>query len=412
MKLSAEAIAEAKLAVIPLYPLAVWNDAGVKRKGKGEGETDAPTFNEIKLELRSNPENADSVKVGAFFKVFESGTPEQWCRWRDDLKRAWKGLNNTSGPNRASTVRHLLEGQALDDFEQYFMQEGVNETVENVNKALKKVAANFFPTDSVMIMKTYLNFEVKKPNKLTARETMTRLERINKWLGEYFPSDGVDRTREVDSVEPEELKLIYYRLLPAAWRRKMDENGSFSHHEATLQEIVEYAERLETTEQRYGGNLKGSAGKKHGQGGNRKSGNSEGGPEVGRANGGGNHQRTKTGDCRVHGPNCGHTSHQCKVLMGHAEKVRAQWEAQPKDWIHKKKTQVKFKNTTVAKNAGVADRKFSRAEVNTIIGKLKKKFEKEKEREQEELNAIVNAIDEPMDDEDLESILNETDDQE
>jgi hypothetical protein len=197
MKLSAEAIAEAKLAVIPLYPLAVWNDAGVKRKGKGEGETDAPTFNEIKLELRSNPENADSVKVGAFFKVFESGTQEQWCRWRDDLKRAWKGLNNTSGPNRASTVRHLLEGQALDDFEQYFMQEGVNETVENVNKALKKVAANFFPTDSVMIMKTYLNFEVKKPNKLTARETMTRLERINKWLGEYFPSDGVDRTREV-----------------------------------------------------------------------------------------------------------------------------------------------------------------------------------------------------------------------
>ena len=78
-----------------------------------------------------------------------------------------------------------------------------------------------------------------------------------------------------------------------------------------------------------------------------------------------------------------------------------------------KKNQVKFKSsTTVAKNAGVADRKFSRADVNTIIGKLKKKFEKEKEREQEELNAIVNAIDEPMDDEDLESILNETDDQE
>ena len=33
----------------------------------------------------------------------------------------------------------------------------------------------------------------------------------------------------------------------------MDENGSFSHHEATLQQIVEYAERLEVTEQRYGG---------------------------------------------------------------------------------------------------------------------------------------------------------------
>ena len=121
MKLSYENVVESKLAVIPLYPLAQWNDAGAKRKSsKGEsGEADStPTFTEIKLELRSNPESANSVKVGAFFKVFEHGTPEQWCRWRDDLKRAWKGLNNTNGPNRASTVRHLLEGQALDDFEQ------------------------------------------------------------------------------------------------------------------------------------------------------------------------------------------------------------------------------------------------------------------------------------------------------
>jgi len=400
MKLSFEAVVDAKLAVIPLYPLAPWNDAGAKRKAKGEGETDIPTFNEIKLELRSNPENADSVKVGAFFKVFENGTPEQWCRWRDDLKRAWKGLNNTTGPNRASTVRHLLEGQALDDFEQFFMVEGVNETVENVNKALKKVAANIFPADAVMNMKTYLNFELKKPNKLTARETMTRLERINKWLGEYFPSDGGDRTKDVERLEQEELKLVYYRLLPAAWRRKMDENGSFSHHEATLQEIVEYAERLEVTEQRYGGNPKGSAVKKSGQQGKMKSGSSQGGPEAGRANGGGNRQHNKTGDCRVHGPNCGHSSHQCKVLMGHAEKVRAQWEAQPKGRVHRKKpVPVKFKNSTTD------DRKFSRSEVNAMLGKLKQKLEEEKR--ENELNAMVNAVDEPMEDDELEALLND-----
>lgn len=406
MKLSYENVVESKLAVIPLYPLAQWNDAGAKRKSsKGEsGEADStPTFTEIKLELRSNPESANSVKVGAFFKVFEHGTPEQWCRWRDDLKRAWKGLNNTNGPNRASTVRHLLEGQALDDFEQFFMEEEVAETVDNVDKALKKVAANIFPADAVMNMKQYLNFELKKPNKLTARETMTRLERINKWMGEYFPSDGVDRTREVDKIETEELKLIYYRLLPAIWRRKMDENGSFSHHEATLQEIVEYAERLEVTEHRYGGNSKSSAVKKNGQKGNSKSGNStKGGSESGHANDGGNRQRTngKTGDCRVHGPNCGHSSHQCKVLMGHAEKVRAQWAAQPKGQAPKKKTQqVKFKNTTVA------DRKYSRAEVNTLLNKFKQKMQEEHE---EELNIMNNIgdIGEPMDAE-LEAILNE-----
>ena len=408
MKLSFENVVDAKLAVIPLYPLAQWNDAGAKRKASGQGDGDAtPTFNEIKLELRSNPENAASVKVGAFFKVFENGTPEQWCRWRDDLNRAWKGLNNTNGPNRATTVRHLLEGQALDDFDQFFTPDDVTETIENVNLALKKVAANIFPADAVMNMKQYLNFELKKPHKLTARETMTRLERINKWLGEYFPSDGGDRTQNVEKIEANDLKLIYYRLLPNHWRRKMDENGSFSHHEATLQQIVEYAERLEVTEQRYGGNPRGSAVKKNGHKGNTKSGSSKGSSESEPANGGGNRQpnSNKTGDCHVHGPNCGHTSHQCKVLKGHAEKVRAQWAAQPKSGNPaKKKQQVKFKNSTVG------DRKFSRAEVNVMLNKLKQKFEEEK-RKREELNEMmqdVSGIDEPLSEAELEELLNNT----
>lgn len=86
--------------------------------------------------------------------------------------------------------------------------------------------------------------------------------------------------------------------------------------------------------------------------------------------------------------------------MGHAEKVRAQWAAQPKDKGPKKKSQqVKFKNTTVA------DRKYSRAEVNTILNKFKQKFQEDL-REREEVNTMMNAIEEPMEDAELEEILN------
>ena len=150
------------------------------------------------------------------------------------------------------------------------------------------------------------------------------------------------------------------------------------------------------TEQRYGGNPKGSAVKKHGHKGNTQGGSSKGSSEVEPANGGGNRhhqQKNKTGDCHVHGPNCGHTSHQCKVLKGHAEKVRAQWAAQPKSGFPaKKKQQVKFKNSTVA------DRKYSRAEVNTMLNKLKKKLEEET-REREELNEMMQeASDHDMND--------------
>ena len=107
----------------------------------------------------------------------------------------------------------------------------------------------------------------------------------------------------------------------------------------------------------------------------------------------------------MHGPNCGHTSHQCKILKGHAEKVRAQWAAQPKSGIPaKKKQSVKFKNSSVA------DRKYTRAEVNTIINKLKRKFDEEK-REREELNEMMQDInvEEPLLDAELEEFLNNTD---
>ncbi len=46
MALCFETFGEAKLAVIPLYPLAPWNDTVAKRNAKGKGEIDAPTFNE------------------------------------------------------------------------------------------------------------------------------------------------------------------------------------------------------------------------------------------------------------------------------------------------------------------------------------------------------------------------------
>ncbi len=126
---------------------------------------------------------------------------------------------------------------------------------------------------------------------------------------------------------------MYYCLLPLACCRKMNENGSLSQHEASLKEIVEYAERLEVTEHGYGGNRKGSVVKNNGQKGKKKSRSSQDSSEVGRANDSGNRQHYKTGDCRVHEQNFGHSSHQCTVLIGHAEKVQAQWKAQPKDYV-------------------------------------------------------------------------------
>ena len=180
-------VLDSKLAVIPLYPIEPWNDKVKEVPEDQRGMRAArDAFKEVKLELRANPAAADSFKYGSYFKVFDQGTPEQWCRWRDDLKRAWAGLGNTTGPLRAATVRHLLEGQALDDFENFMRQDGVTETLDNVNKALKMVAVTIFPADAVTNMKHYLNFELKKPKALKARALKTRLESFPSGCGDEY----------------------------------------------------------------------------------------------------------------------------------------------------------------------------------------------------------------------------------
>lgn len=322
MKLSFENLVESKLAVIPLYPIEPWNDKKEIPEDKRGARAARDAFKEVKMELRANPAAADSLKYGSYFKVFDQGTPEQWCRWRDDLKRAWAGLGNTTGPLRAATVRHLLEGQALDDFENYMRPEDVTETLENINKALKMVAVNIFPADAVTHMKHYLNFELKKPKALTARALKTRLERLNSWF-EYFPADGNIRTARVASLTEQELRGIYYRMLPASWRRKMDENNTFSQYETPLKDMVDYAERLELTEDRYekstGGRF-GSSTSRQGRAGKAKGGSPGNGvPESGNDKGGVASKFSKNRDCLIHGVDCGHNSHQCKVLKSSRE---------------------------------------------------------------------------------------------
>jgi hypothetical protein len=376
MKLSFENLVESKLAVIPLYPIEPWNDKKEIPEDKRGARAARDAFKEVKLELRANPAAADSLKYGSYFKVFDQGTPEQWCRWRDDLKRAWAGLGNTTGPLRAATVRHLLEGQALDDFENYMRPDEVTETVDNINKALKMVAVNIFPADAVTHMKHYLNFELKKPKALTARALKTRLERLNSWF-EYFPADGNGRVGRVTLLTEQELRGIYYRMLPASWRRKMDENNTFSPYETPFKDMVDYAERLELTEDRYekstGGRF-GSSAIRQGRAGKAKGGSpSNGVPESGNVKGGVASKFSKNRDCLIHGVDCGHHSHQCKVLKAHATKVKAQFEAQPRKFVHKKNQNYKRPNSD-STIGSTSDRKYSKSEVQQMMKNFSSKL--------------------------------------
>ena len=233
--------AQQALSAIPLYPIATWSS---------RDEETENAFRSVKLELKTNPTAVDSVKFSSYFKVFENGTPEQWCRWRDDLKIIFRGLNLSSGPNQCGMVRHLMSGQALDIFNSYFDTDANSETVDGVKSGLKKVAATIFPDNAVANQKQYMPHELRKPNKLTSHETSTRAEQLNVWF-DYYPADGADRYTAVTKLTSNEHREIFYRLLPAAWRRKMEENVQFNRITEGLRGVVQYAECLETLESRF-----------------------------------------------------------------------------------------------------------------------------------------------------------------
>jgi hypothetical protein len=103
--------AQQALGAVPLYPIAKWT-------AKDDDET---AFRSVKLDLRTKPTVSDSPKFSQFFKVFEHGTPEQWCRWNEDFATVCKGLNLTNGANQIGMVQHLLGRQARDTFNQFML---------------------------------------------------------------------------------------------------------------------------------------------------------------------------------------------------------------------------------------------------------------------------------------------------
>lgn len=357
-------------AVIPLYPIARWGNSNTKSKD----DEDSGRFRSIKIPLRTIPTDPNSQKFDRYFLVWESGTPEEFCRWTEDLQLVFNGLNQTTGPEQINMTRQLLEGEALDTFNDYLSREGVGQTVANRKKALRKVAASFFPTGAVSKQVEYLRYKCKKPNALTASETRERGSRLLRWL-KHFPSDNGDRTDEVTmgtTLQGEQSEM-YFRLLPNDWKKKMEGTESFDYHSKTLKELEEFAMRLETAEgisTSKDENL-GNTGRKKGNRGKADS-RADGDPKRDNRNNGDNHSK----DCKLHGKGCGHSDRECKVWIDHAQKVRAQREAQAKKFPYKKSQNKTWKRSKDG------DKRFSKNEVLKIVKAYQKRADNQ-EFEQE-----------------------------
>lgn len=385
MKLSYEKLQQSR-AVIPLHPPATWR-TGRKSNDDDEG-TDG--FRSVGLDLPTVPNDADGGTMREYFSTWESGSPEKFCRWRDDVERIYSSKSLTTGPTRHAMTKNLLAGDALTVYEEFF-ENNTAVTTANVAKALRRVASRVFPDYAVQDQLTYLRYEAKKPNKLSARGTGIRLRRVNGWF-KYFPSDTGNRTDVATGLQDAELPLTYERLLPNSWNNVKDLIfQDYRAHRLDLEKQIDFAEQLETHEQRSGtSGLLAIGSSKSGKGSSSGEGSESAGTNAGPKSGSQNRTRDTRRDrnrnksCRLHGENCGHSDSECKVWINHASKVSAQHAAQHPDT----KRQAYKKNNNYNKTWRRQDgeqRKFNKNEVLALM----KKAQGQKPKESDDVSELL-----------------------
>ena len=298
------------------------------------------------------------------------GTPEEWLLWRRDFDEVLKGMHLTTGPAHFAQARTLLSGEALRTFNEK-ANTLPNATIGNCKECIKAVTEMIFPPNAAARQRIYLVQNLKKPRGITVRQFSARLSELNAYL-ERFPQG--------QRIDDNDLRYSFFRALPKAWQRSMGQQGLVIHT-VTLRDVVERAERFETTENIYddvhkgrdantGRNAGANTGPKRGRGNNNNNNNNHNGHKK---------KKARTGHyCLVHGPDRGHNSDECKVLKSFADKSRQIYNsnrANTDSWKNRRNNNNgNYRNNNGNNNYSNSNnhnignkRNFTRAEVHALL---------------------------------------------
>ena len=280
----------------------------------------------------------------------------------------------TSPVGKIAVCRQLYKGSALLAFEAGIIQEGhtnarMNEDdFENGIEAIKQA---LFPHKASQHYKRMLRRGLWKLQEESARQTWHKLVQRNNANEEFPKEDG----KAIKKLDEDELVDIFHELLPRPWKYRLREEGTDVHD---VDKILDFVERLEAVEamdplfasKKTGastGNTDSNVNKdarNKGRSSNRAD-NANNNNNNNNKNKRRNNKKRKAVDddeehCMLHGPNSKHTSAQCKVLRGQAEKMREAWKANP--------------SYTSSTNRSSSDRKpkWAREELNEMAAAVSK----------------------------------------
>ena len=195
-----------------------------------------------KYKLRTSPTDGNSPTYELTVPYFSTGTCEEWLIFRKNLNKVIKGLNLTNGSGKFELARNLLTGDALSIFDTAASPEEITETNSNFEACLDSVALAVFPTRAELYQKRYLRRSLDKPDDMTMREFMSRIQEIN----EYLPQFPVDyEGHPVRKLSESELVEIGEYAIAENWQDTMHLHN-IDPLTVGVAEFIEFCERLET----------------------------------------------------------------------------------------------------------------------------------------------------------------------
>ena len=260
------------------------------------------------LKTRADGDGAGPTYKKKLFR-FEEGSPHEWLRTLDDLEELWTQNSVLAGADRLATVRTLLRGDSLSQFESEITDLLANRNFAFVTPAvveagLKAVSKAVFPHRALETQKLWMRRGMKKPKHMATRQLAAAIAKINSYLPRFPGATDDDKFSATEIVE-----LIEWSL-PAPWRTKFDLDGYVPtlHSKAKLVEACEAIERNEPDE------------KSGGKGGSNTKKNKNDKKSVGKGSGGGSGAAgNKKFYCAKHGWNASHGTDKCFVIKKEQE---------------------------------------------------------------------------------------------
>ena len=231
-------------------------------KDDGEDADDLTRFRTF--EVLFDPSRRSSGKYKLKVKTFEDGTPEEWCKLRQDADELFVAMDidhetEDAAMQQFNVYRSLLSGKAKEIFNRAYSEEHTANEEREVEhqlsfpsllaRVIDAVAKHVFPhpEKDYRLEKKYLKVHLYIGS-LTIKEFCDRLEKLNQYLV-YFPCWEVGTTLCKPRVlgDDELIEIMDHAKRPQ-WDIKMLENEKASYNFETYKEIKEYFKQLEAAQ--------------------------------------------------------------------------------------------------------------------------------------------------------------------